>query len=237
MAPRKKKRKTTYKRKPVARRKRGALKKHSLTLDVEAHVMREIWAVLYMTLGVLTVLSLRGNLGILGDLWMAFLKPVFGWGVYAVPVLLITVALLEFFSKKITFGLARWLGITLLTTALLGTVHLSVPAADVYDVAKEGMYGGYIGFVGSFIFRSIIGLAGSYVVFLAMVVVSFLLIFDVSLREVAMLFDFSQKSKVESRDKSKVKSEEVEEDFDFDVNEINIVKPEQIQVEEKEAVR
>lgn len=241
MAPRKKKRKTTYKRrKPVARRKRRSIKKQSLTLDIEAKVMREIWAVLYLTLGILTVLSLRGNLGMLGELWVAFLRPVFGWGIFAVPVILIMIAMLEFFSKKVTFGVARWLGVVLLTTALLGTVHLSVPAADVYEVAKEGMYGGYIGFVASFILSNILGSVGSYVVFLAMITVSFLLMFDVSLVEIIEVFKGSEegrgKSQKSSRE-SRVKSKEEDYLEDFDVNGINIVKPEQVTVEEKKAVR
>ncbi|MBU1018460.1 MAG: DNA translocase FtsK 4TM domain-containing protein [Patescibacteria group bacterium] len=242
MPPRKTKRKTTYKRKPakrVASRKRRTLKKQRLTLDVEAHVVREIWAVFYFTLGILTILSMRGNLGVLGDLWMAFLQPVFGWGATVVPAILIMIALLEFFSKKVTFGFARWLGVILLTTALLGTVHLSVPAHDVYDVAKEGMYGGYIGFVASFIFRSVIGVAGSYIVFLAMITVSFLLIFDVSLKEIIDVFQTNPKSEIRNQKKRNAPASEEEEDDDFvfDVNGINIVKPEQVEVEEKEPVR
>ena len=66
-----------------------------------------------------------------------------------------------------------------------------------------------------------------------MMIVSVLLIFDVSLMEIVGLF---------KKEEKKVKKEEVEEEDedyfdDFDVNKINIVKPEQIAVEEKESVR
>jgi len=211
------------------------LKKERLSLDVEAHVMNDIWAVLYMTLGILTILSIRGNLGVFGDLWVALLRPVFGWGIYAMPAVLIVMAMLSFFAKKVVFGFARWLGIVLFSVALLGTIHLSVPSDDIYEVAKIGQYGGYVGFVASFIFTSVLGTVGSYVVFLAMMIVSVLLMFDVSLTEIVEFLSPSKKRR------QVVSDEEVaeEEDYfdDFDVNGINIIKPEQIAIQSREPVR
>jgi len=222
---RRRKLKTSYRRK---------LRGQNLSLDVEAHVIKDIWAVFYLTVGILTILSIRGNLGFVGQLWIAFLDPVFGWGVYAVPVLLIMMATFEFFSKKVSFGFARWLGMILMMISVLGTIHLSVPSEDVYEVAKAGEYGGYIGFVGSFISMSVFGVAGSYVVFMATMIISVLLIFDVSLMEIVGLF-----KKEEKKAKKEEDEESEEEDYfdDFDVNKINIVKPEQISVEQKEPVR
>ncbi|MFA6528680.1 MAG: DNA translocase FtsK 4TM domain-containing protein, partial [Candidatus Gracilibacteria bacterium] len=212
------------------------LKKQKLSLDVEAHVMNDIWAVLYMTFGILTILSIRGNLGVLGDLWLACLRPVFGWGIYVMPAVLIIMALLSFFAKKVMFGLARWLGIVLFSVALLGTIHLSVPADDIYEVAKIGQYGGYVGFVASFISREVLGVMGSYVVFLAMMIVSVLLMFDVSLTEIVEFLTPSKKRRRLSLDEEEVPEEEDYFD-DFDVQGINIIKPEQIAVERKAAVR
>jgi len=230
-------RKTTYKRKPTKRRRRTLKKKQNIQFNVEAHVLKDIWAVFYATLGVLTVLSIRGNLGVIGQLWIAFLEPVFGWGIYAVPVVLVGMAIMSFLSRKIHVGVARWLGLILLSGSALGLVHLSVPEVDVLEVAKAGEYGGYVGFVSSFILKSILGNVGSYVVLTASTVVSILLIFDVSLAEIMALFkSFKIEEKPERKGKKK---DEVEEDYfdQFDVNGINIVKPEQIQVERKEAVR
>ncbi|OIP80111.1 hypothetical protein AUK45_04910 [Candidatus Peregrinibacteria bacterium CG2_30_44_17] len=209
-----------------------------MQLDVEAHVLKDIWAVFYATLGVLTILSIRGNLGVVGRLWVAFLEPVFGWGVYAVPVVLIGMAIMSFLSRSIHVGITRWLGIVLLSGSALGLVHLSVPDADVLEVAKAGEYGGYVGFVASFILKSILGNIGSYVVLMASIVISILLIFDVSLTEIIAVFKSEQVSKGR-RVTEKDESEEAEEDYfdDFDVSGINIVKPEQIQVEQKEAIR
>ncbi len=237
--PPRKKRKTTYKRrKPSAKARRRRLKKQKLQIDVGAHVAKDIWAVFYLTLGVLTVLSIRGNLGVVGQAWIAFLEPVFGWGVFAVPVVLIGMAVMSFLSRKVHVGVTRWLGIVLFGFAALSMIHLSVPDVDVLEVAQNGEYGGYVGFVGSFILRSVLGHVGSYIVFAACVVVSILLVFDVSLSEILAVFR-SEKSEIRSQKKSKKKEEKTAEDYfeQFDVNGINIVKPEQVEIKKKEAVR
>lgn len=150
--------------------------------------MREIWAVVYMSLCVLTILSLNGRLGVVGQLWNNFLTPIFGWGLYMVPVLLAGVSLALFFARRVMFDTTRTLGVILMLVAALGTLHLSVQEEQIYEVAKAGEYGGYVGFVSSFIARQVLGVTGAYVVFLSLLVISILLTFSVSLREIAELF-------------------------------------------------
>lgn len=178
---------------------RSSRRSSVLQLNVERHVMREIWAVIYMSLCVLTILSLNGKLGVVGQVWNSFLTPIFGWGLYLVPVLLAGVSLALFFARRVMFDATRTLGVILMLVAALGTLHLSVPEADIYEVAKVGEYGGYVGFVSSFIARQVLGVTGAYVVFLSLFVISILLTFSVSLREIAALFEWERGKKVDDK--------------------------------------
>ena len=74
MASRKKTKKSTS-RSNASRS--GGRRRGGAQLKIESHVMREIWAVVYGALCVLTVLSINGRLGGLGAVWHNFLTPIF----------------------------------------------------------------------------------------------------------------------------------------------------------------
>ena len=65
--------------------------KRSLNIKVKPSIAREIWAIIYLAVGILTVLSLKGAFGIIGDLWVEMLKPVLGWGIYVIPGVFIVI--------------------------------------------------------------------------------------------------------------------------------------------------
>lgn len=152
-----------------------------LNFEVESHIMREIWAVLYLALAALTWLSLNQQLGVLGDLWVSGLRPVFGIGLEAVPFALLFMGVSVFFSKKINWGLARLTGILALAVSILGFIHMSVPEAELLEVAQNGEGGGYIGFVSSFIFSAAFGRIGAYVLLMATFLIGILLTLQISL--------------------------------------------------------
>ncbi|EKD92820.1 MAG: hypothetical protein ACD_28C00325G0006 [uncultured bacterium] len=181
---------------------RSGSRRKGIQIRVASHVMREIWAVVYMAFCVLTLLSINEKLGVVGSLWNDFLTPIFGWGIYMVPLLLGGVSLALFFARRISFDAGRILGLVLLVISSLGTLHLSVADDQIYAVAQDGEYGGYIGFVSSFIGRQILGITGSYVVFFALFVISILLTFSISLREIFSLFEW----KWEVKDRSAARS-------------------------------
>lgn len=155
--------------------------------------MREVWAVAYLALSALTWLSLNQRLGVVGDVWVSFLKPVFGIGISAVPFVLLFMGASVFFSKKIEWGLARLTGILLLAVSVLGFVHMSVPEIDLLETAQRGEAGGYIGFVSSFIFTTAFGRVGAYVLLTATFLIGVLLTIQVSLSAIVSFFVPSKK--------------------------------------------
>lgn len=207
------KRRTTPKRRTTARRSTRSRKSRRTTqIQIESHVLREIWAVVHASLAILTYLSIRGHLGALGTLWNNFLTPIFGWGLYAVPALFGGVAIALFFARRVHFDSTRVLGLGLMVISILGTLHLAVPADQIYEVARSGQYGGYIGFVSSFLSRQVLGVTGSYVVFLALFLISVLLTFSISLREIMSLLEWDWKITDKAKDVMKKKSIAKDED-------------------------
>lgn len=203
MPPRKKAKKSTASRNS-SRSKGTSRRRNNSQIKIESHVMREIWAVVYGALCVLTILSINGGLGGLGMIWNNFLTPIFGWGLFLVPVMLGGVSLSLLFARRVNFDATRVFGLGLMVISVLATIHLSVPGDQIYEVAKLGQYGGYIGFVASFIARQVLGVAGSYVVFLALFLISVLLTFSISLREMFGLFEWNWALPKKENEKTRV---------------------------------
>ncbi|MEK7672621.1 MAG: DNA translocase FtsK 4TM domain-containing protein [Patescibacteria group bacterium] len=167
--------------------RRGSKRRQGLTIKVKPSVAREIWAVIYLVIGILTILSLQGTFGIIGDAWIKFLKPVVGWGIYVIPGIFIMVSLMLFFSKKMHFSAARILGLFLLIISILSVFHLSVPLDKIHDYAELGRYGGYVGFVTNFLLLEVLGVGtvAAAIIFMGLFLVSLLLAFELSLTEIA----------------------------------------------------
>ncbi len=218
----------------MARRRTTRRRKSApiLNFEVESHIMREIWAVAYLALAALTWLSLNQQLGFLGDLWVSGLRPMFGVGLEAVPFVLLFMGASVFFSKKITWGLARMTGIFCLAVSILGFIHMSVPEAELLETAQRGEGGGYIGFVSSFIFIAALDRGGAYILLLATFLIGILLTLQISLGAIARLLTPSSKMVRKVIDVAtpefNIKDAEEEED------ELRIVSPEPVQSKAEE---
>jgi S-DNA-T family DNA segregation ATPase FtsK/SpoIIIE len=163
----------------IKRRRKAAIK-----LKVKKHVAREIWAVVLLMFAAVTILSLQGAFGLLGDIWVQILKPIIGWGIYVIPVLFAIGGFMIFLSKKVVFGMSRIFGMGLFLVAVLGVLHMSVPIESILAYAQTGSHGGYIGFVTNFLFRQILGIGnvGTGTLFVGVFLVSLLLTFEASLK-------------------------------------------------------
>ncbi len=177
--------------KATSRRRTGRTRKNSFSLEVKSSVMREIWAVVYLGLGFLTLLSLWNNFGIAGEFWVGTLRPILGWGIQALPYMFFAAALMLFLAKEVAFPLSRILGIFFMLVAVLSIFHLSVPMDQIYLAASQGLYGGYVGFVTNFLLRQVlnVGELGAGAIFVTLLIVSFLLTFEISLQKLFAFFN------------------------------------------------
>lgn len=198
------------------RTRRASRRRSSMKIKVKPAIAREIWAIVYMALGILTILSMQGAFGIVGNLWLKLLSPILGWGVYIIPGVLILLSLMMFFSKKVHFGASRTLGFVLFVMAILSVLHLSVPIDNIHDFAAQGRYGGYIGFVTNFLFLEVLGIGrvASTIIFAAMFLVSLLLMFELSLLEIGRMlipkirFEMPKKNDNDDRSHKSLMSDE-----------------------------
>jgi S-DNA-T family DNA segregation ATPase FtsK/SpoIIIE len=205
-------------RKSRTRTTRSRRKSKNLKFEVEATIVREIWAVIYLALAVFTFLSLSNNFGLVGEVWIGILNPILGWGIQVLPFALLTASFMLFFAKRIAFPLSRLMGIFLLVVSILSIMHLYVPMDALYSQAQIGNYGGYVGFVMNFLFREVlsVGHVGAFAVFATILVIGFLLTFEISLGAFLSFFKPQIKIVRKAGKKKKVEKEVVEEEEEWE---------------------
>ncbi|MGD8791863.1 MAG: DNA translocase FtsK [Anaerolineae bacterium] len=156
-------------------------------LDIGASLRPEIWGILLLLMGLLTLLSLVPvERGALMEGWIALLQSAVGWGVWLVPIGFGGVGLWLIF-----LGLGRqpeierekpW-GALLLFLLGLALVHLIAAGNEPRSLAAEGEGGGYLGYWLSQLLISGLGTPAAVLVLVTLSIVSLMMLLGMSLGE------------------------------------------------------
>ncbi len=143
-------------------------------------------------LGVLTLLSLLSPINSnLTRQWMQTIRTAFGLGVYIFPFTLILCGLwliLRNFERIPQLAFERFLGLALLFSNLLASIHFITAIrtqADPISIAAAGQGGGY---AGAFIVKGLnatLGAGGTAIALLAWLVIALVLSMDMTIGEMA----------------------------------------------------
>jgi S-DNA-T family DNA segregation ATPase FtsK/SpoIIIE len=179
-------------------------------LNLAPETKRGIVVVIFVAVALIVVLSLAGLAGSLGEQLFKFLALAFGILSYAVPVILLAVAIslynqdMEKAGKSSSFYWRTYFGALLLTGSVGGLIHMFFISSTVsaFSVAAQGGGGGYFGAMFAQPSFTYLGFwAGSLLLF-ALILISILITFDVSLKAL-----WSSKSKEEDQEEEKAKAE------------------------------
>ncbi len=217
------KRKTTNRRltrrKPATRKKSTRLrKKNEFKIELDSGIAREVGAVFYVGAAIVSYLIITERAGVLGNFLNEYMRLLFGIGTYGLPVLFLALGGMLFLSHRVQFDAARYLGIILLVFSSLGLIHMGTPIENMLEDVEQ--FGGYIGFLSSVLLRIFISDTGANVVLAALLVISVLMTFELSLKQVISFFLPSQSLKVSTRSSNnRIKLAKPQKE------ELNIVKP------------
>ncbi len=169
--------------------------KHEMTVDQAAssvsprlkpETKNGIAIVAMVALTVIIVLGLFGWAGVVGQWIEKGLTYLFGWGRYSVPIIFIIIIYL--FSKpgQYTFQLINYIGLAFLVLSYSGLLHLAfVPLDQIMTAIKNGHGGGYLGLALFYPLVKAMGPWAAGVILFALLIISFLVLFDVSLKRLS----------------------------------------------------
>lgn len=163
------------------RRKKSRARKEGFILSPE--VKKGIWVLVLFLVAAFSVLALFNAAGTAGKHWHEFMKLFFGWGSFFVPLLLVFAGY-TLFQKEALFKKILYFGIAMLVITILGIFHSFLPFEELFDAVAEGSGGGYIGYIVSFGLISAVGEIANWIILVVLFLVSMLIIFDISFKEI-----------------------------------------------------
>lgn len=147
----------------------------------------DILGVFLALVGFLTLLSLLSSEnGTLTGMWIGALQKVAGWGTFVLPVALIVVGLwlvLRNLESLPILSAERIFGFILLYLNLLAWLHFF--AGGTWELAREGVGGGYIGAFLEITLVTALGRAGGVILMAAWMIIALVFSFDLSLPEIS----------------------------------------------------
>lgn len=162
-------------------------------LNLKNETRKGVIVVFFVVLAILFTLSLANLAGPLGDIVNNVLKLAFGWAAFVVPVIFVFVAVALFRQKpeeeSSSVSTHAYVGAVLLTLTITGLMHLWVLRNDInqaFDLVKQGLGGGYLGVLTSYPLLNFTGFIASLVILTAGLIISFLVTFNVSFRDLFM---------------------------------------------------
>jgi S-DNA-T family DNA segregation ATPase FtsK/SpoIIIE len=177
-------------------------------------ILKEIWAVIFISLGVLFLLAILDNLGDAGRWMNLFSLKLFGIGIYIFPFLLISIGIFLLLNTFIKWSLASLIGIILLFFSLEGLIHISILNESQINIpSSEG--GGILGLTSTLVFRVLLGDIGTRIVLSSIFLISILITFQFSLSDVfnylrnIIYFIFKAENSIKSKKTNSKKSNKV----------------------------
>ncbi|KOC36155.1 FtsK/SpoIIIE family DNA translocase [Clostridium botulinum] len=196
---------------PLAKRNKHS-KKPSDTVQ-SSQMPNDIKGIIFITLGILMILSVfaSDSSGILGKSIRKLLIGLFGMGSYIFPLLIIFVGVSYIVKNgKITFN-NRFYGIfifilnTLLFIQMIHVKDYYIEGNFMHGVKKifdetSMIHGGIISYIVDVPLYKLLGIIGSYIVFIALYIIAVIFIMQISLGELLMMLKGSamQKRKVKN---------------------------------------
>jgi S-DNA-T family DNA segregation ATPase FtsK/SpoIIIE len=195
-------------------------------LNLGGDAKRSAVAVVLFALAVISVLGFFGLAGSFGDFMNKMIAYSIGYVKFIFPISLIFAGVVLLLRRETAFYVTKFIGLGVSLVSFAGIFHWFYKNGEMLKYAQLGKGGGYIGYGLSYFLEKYLGLAGSLVVLLALLLLGIILAFNFSIVHFFLHFKKEKKQKESAED-------EESEDEDEDEGETEEDSKEEESVEEK----
>jgi DNA segregation ATPase FtsK/SpoIIIE, S-DNA-T family len=156
-----------------------------ISFNIDPDTLCEIIAIILIAVAGITILSLFGLASKLGQAWLHLLKTSIGLSCIFLPFIFLGLAIVLFYHQKYKVKLLNLLGILLFIASFSGLFHLLlVHPENSLAAAFKGSGGGFLGYALTSPAYNIIGPIALFILSLAFLIISILMIFNTSLKSI-----------------------------------------------------
>ncbi len=150
-------------------------------------VKKSIYLILLIVFGIISVLALFNQAGIIGKGWAYILTKLFGWGDFLVPVILFALgwAIYRSFSPE-RLKEVNYLEVLLLLLSGFGILHWTQAPDNMITAIADGKGGGIFGLILALPLYTVFGRIGSLVVLIALFLISIVIVFNISINKIVV---------------------------------------------------
>ena len=189
------------------RKKYSKLRLRFPRIEIGDDIKKDVIGIFLLALAGINILSLVNLAGGLGEKIKEIGGLLFGMGFILFPIFLIFCGLKIIRSGDVIESRASLFGIVIMILSLLSFLHIFFLPEVMFEVAKEGTGGGFLGATLAWVLVSLISKWGALLIILMLFLISILLIFNVSFLDLLNKFRRKAKDVKEEEDNE----EEVEE--------------------------
>ena len=183
--------------------------------EIDDGIKKDAIGIFLFAMALISILSFVNLAGELGGKISEFAKLSFGIGTFLFPIVLIFLGWRIIKSKDIVRSKTLLVGISMIFILFLPAIHIFNTPDTMFEIAKAGKGGGFLGAIIAWILSSLIGKWGGLVIILALILISLLLTFNISFIELV------EKIKPRKTDEESVKeneSDNIETEDDIKIN-------------------
>ncbi len=161
------------------RRRRYSKPKLQLSPDTK----RDIFVILIFAIALINILAMFNLAGTFGNSINNFWQMIFGCGWWIWPFVMILIGYLIINIEKLEITATKWIGLLIFELTFSGLLHLFVGIQN-FEIAKQGEGGGILGYIIGFPLENIAGFGGALIILFALLLISILLFFESSFRDI-----------------------------------------------------
>jgi S-DNA-T family DNA segregation ATPase FtsK/SpoIIIE len=145
-------------------------------LNIFPETKRGVISVILFAIAVIFILSFQGIGGVAGEYILEYSELIFGACLWLVPLVFLAAGIIILRDIQENVYLSTLLGVVLFILSFLAIVHIFLP---------EEQKAGWLGYIVSWPFLELIGFWASLVIFVAVLIISVLIAFNIPLRKIA----------------------------------------------------
>jgi len=173
---------------------------YHFSFGIGSEAKRSAVAVFLFALALVIFLGFIGKAGVVGTKLSSISGWIVGWAKWLLPLFLIAGGVVFLFKGRTSFYVSKIVGLSVLLFGITGLLHWFGDLEKMKEIASLGQGGGYFGFAVAYVAVKFLGVAGGFVVIIALLFIGVIVAFELTFHKVIDIFRTEEEENIDSNE-------------------------------------